>query len=97
MRHLLFFLALCLVPFNLLSAALPPLYQGMKEIKAIFDDPDLLKYLTSADVIQDISKTEKGYLIKTNKQQLSVKVIYEASNVPGPVKFHLTFEPVKTK
>lgn len=94
MKYFIFIL-LSFAPLNSLSAALPPLFQGMREIKAIFDDPDTLKYLDSGDVITDIKKTETGYLITTNKKEVLVEIVYESSSVPGPVKFHLRF-PAKT-
>lgn len=95
MKNILFLFILCLIPLNSLNSALPPLYQGMKEIKAIFDEPDLLKHLNSGDMIMEIKKTENGYLIVTNKKQVPVDIVYESSNVPGPVRFHIRF-PVKT-
>lgn len=74
-----------------LSAALPPLYQGLAELKAILNDPQLSKELQSGEVIESLEKTETGYEIHTNKSQLQVEVHYKPQKQPGPVQFDLEF------
>jgi hypothetical protein len=72
-------------------AALPPLYQGIKELQALLDDPDLSAELTSGEVIESIKKTESGYEVQTNRSRLQVDVHYKPQSVPGPVSFDLQF------
>jgi hypothetical protein len=79
------------------NAALPPLWQGTAEIKAILEDQQLSNVLPSGDVLVKIVKIPKGYLLITNKRKVFVHVKYEESQMPGPAKFKVEFGEVKLK
>lgn len=72
-------------------ALLPPLWQGVLEIKAILSDEHLKDYLDSAEVIESIVKNPTGYIIKTNYSELEAKVVALPQNKPGPAKFEVQF------
>jgi hypothetical protein len=74
----------------LFFAALSPLMQETKEIKALLDDSRLDRSLQS-EVIQKIEKVEGGYVITTASKQVHVKVKYLPNTIPGPAKFELIF------
>jgi hypothetical protein len=77
-------------------AVLPPLYQSLGEIEMILRSPELSKYLTSADIIENIQRTENGYLVQGSKHQVAVRVIALPAKMPGPTQFRLewpTFAP----
>lgn len=73
-------------------ALLPPLYQSVKEYKALLNDPRLEKNLSSGELIQNIERTETGFEVTTNKQVLKVAVIYKKQRMPGPAEFQLEFQ-----
>lgn len=72
------------------SAVLPPLWQSRDEIKSLLDLPTLGKYLESGEVIQEIKKSEFGYLIITNKHTLEARIRYQPQSMPGPQNFSWT-------
>jgi hypothetical protein len=72
-------------------AALPPLWQGVEELKVILADKGLAKHLDSGDVIVAIKKTEKGWTIVTNKKRVTALVTYETAERPGPQPFKVKF------
>lgn len=74
-----------------LAGILPPLYEGIRELKEILNDQRLTTLLQSGDVIEEIKKTDVGYLIITNKQQLAVDVAYQPVSHPGPSQYKLIF------
>lgn len=78
-----------------LEAALPPLWQGTAEVKAILDDQQLSKVIPDGDVLIKIVKIHDGYLLITNKRKVKVKVNYEKNQMPGPAKFQIEFGHVK--
>jgi hypothetical protein len=73
-------------------AALPPLWQGVQELKVILADKRLGNYLDAGDVITAIKKNEKGWIIITNKKRVTAEVSYESSSKPGPVQFSVKFK-----
>lgn len=79
------------------NAALPPLWQGVNEVKAILEDQQLSNALPSGDVLIKIVKKPDGYLLITNKRKVLVKIIPQESAMPGPTKFKLEFGEVKVK
>lgn len=83
----LFFIAVQAQSF----AALPPLWQGVQELKVILADKRLGDYLDAGDVITSIKKTEEGWVIITNKKRVTVNLTYEKSSKPGPVQFRISF------
>lgn len=74
-----------------LSALLPPLWEGVSEIKAILTDEHLKDYLDSAEIIEQITKVSNGYLIKTNRSELLAEVKTLPQERPGPAKFEIQF------
>lgn len=74
-----------------LSAALPPLWQNVAELKSILSDKKLGDYLDSGEAIIVIKKTEKGWLFVTNHHELPVHVIYKDAKMPGPAEFDIKF------
>lgn len=74
------------------QAALPPLYQGIKEIQAILESAELAQKLPSGDVIEEIKRTDTGFSITTNKRELQVHVTYVKTGKIGPDDFTLRFD-----
>jgi hypothetical protein len=93
----LFFLLIFLFAFKTSYAALPPLYQSLKEINAILSDKRLSDELGSSQAITGIKRIKNGYLITTFKYQLKVDVIYVPQKIMGPAKFELKFHEKKSK
>lgn len=77
------------------SAALPPVYQSLKEFRALLDSPTLAQDLGSGESIRSIVRDDKGFIIKTTRYTLKVDVIYDPQDHPGPAKFHLSFHNVE--
>jgi len=78
--------------FTTLSySALPPLYQGIKEIEAILQAPELKERLSSSEIIEEIIREDHGYIVLTQKQTLYVKVIPSNKSKIGPKEFDLEF------
>lgn len=75
------------------EALLPPVWQGVAEVKAILNSTELNQYLDSGDILESISKHEEGWIIQTNRSFIYVKVKQEPQSSPGPEKFHLEFIP----
>lgn len=86
-----FFLMLTLTGF----AALPPYAQSAREIQKILSDSKTHAALGSAEAIQEIRKTDRGYLIITKNYELQVDIRYGGGpKLAGPVHFELEFHPV---
>jgi hypothetical protein len=78
-----------------LQAALPPLYESLSEYKSLLGSEELSNKLGSAEGIQDVKRTEKGFRIATKKYNLDVDIVFEPQSQPGPAKFHFIFhDPV---
>ena len=92
MRKKQIFLCVCLVLTAQATAALPPLYQSIREFKALLDSPQIADRIGSEEVIRSITRDDNGFSIQTTKQTVSVCVIYDPVDHPGPAKFHLEFE-----
>ncbi len=88
MKFCLFFLSICTTGF----AALPPMAQSAREMQAVLADPKLQEYLGSAEPIQEIKRTEEGYLVLTEHFVMKVDVVYSQAKRPGPVPFELEFQ-----
>lgn len=91
MKKIFFGLILLIAIQGQSFAVLPPLWQGVQELKTILNDKRLGEYLDSGDVITSIKKTDDGWVIITNKKNVAVQVSYEHSPRPGPVPFSLKF------
>lgn len=89
-KYLFFFFSFIAV--QTVSAALPPLWQSVNEIKAILDDPELGVKLASGEMILKIKRSEEGWSIVTSRHYLAVRVIPQPQTMPGPAKFKLEFE-----
>lgn len=87
MKKILAFLALS----SSCYAVLPPAWEGVREIKMILEDKELKDYLESGDVIDSISKTDKGWAIRTNHGTIEIEVQRLPQNTPGPAQFELKF------
>lgn len=74
------------------SAALPPAWQGVAELKAILNAPELPEYLESGDVIQGVLREENGWRIETNHRSITIEVIPKDQKMPGPKSFELKFK-----
>lgn len=70
---------------------LPPLFQDLKELRAILTNDNLGKLLPAGDTIMEIRRVENGYIIKTNKHQVLAKVSYQSGGI-GPIPFVIEFE-----
>ena len=73
------------------QALLPPLWEGVAELKAVLSDEQLRNYLDSAEIIESITKTSSGYLIITNRSELEANVEFRPQGMPGPAKFDIKF------
>lgn len=83
-----------LVSFQL-QAALSPTCQSLVEVKKILASEEFLNTFGSIDHISSCEKVEKGYLIKSETEQMFVEVVYEPSKKIGPQVFHLKFHELK--
>lgn len=95
MKKMITALVAMLLTTQCVFAALPPLAQSLKELKAILNSDEVADSLGMAEPIIEISRTEEGYLIRTQSQKLSVDVIYKSSKIIGPVPFDLKFHKTK--
>lgn len=73
-------------------ASLPPLWQDVRELKAILDAKEFGDYLHSGEAIQDIKKTDNGWAIHTNQHIVNIQVNYQTKAQPGPARFILEFQ-----
>lgn len=75
-------LILCVVLFLTATAAFAaPLDRSIREIRDIVSSPELRRYLPPNEVIVNIRRIDRGYLITTNRFQLLVDVIYPLRGV----------------
>lgn len=79
-------------------AVLPPLAQSTREMQALLADSRFYDSLGSAEIVKDIIRTDKGYLVLTQNYALRVDVKYSGRSDDqrvGPAKFELDFhQPV---
>lgn len=81
-----------LLTHSMSYAALPPLYETLKEFKTLIEDPRLEHSFTSGDAIEKIERNEDGFTITSNKRTVHVKIAYEPAMRPGPAKYKLIFD-----
>lgn len=91
MKKFLFSLITFVTVNGPLTAVLPPLWEGVAEIKAILNDSKLGELLGAGELIDQIIKTESGWIVLTNKHELEIKVVYQPQEMPGPAHFTLEF------
>jgi hypothetical protein len=77
--------------YGALHAALPPFYQSLREMEAVLTDPRLHELLGSAEMIQQVSKTDEGYLVLTQNYLVRVDLRYLPAKMLGPAHFELEF------
>ncbi|WP_068468258.1 hypothetical protein [Candidatus Protochlamydia phocaeensis] len=79
-------------------ALLPPLYEGVREIKSILTSKEFGEKLHSGEVLVAIQKNDAGYEITTNQHHLQIDVKYEQTGRIGPAEYTLYFhDPVPIK
>lgn len=88
-------ISLALIASAPMFALLPPVWQGVAEIRAILNDPQLNSELNSGDILESITREENGWLITTSKSKVRVQVIPQPQNMPGPEKFKLKYEKLQ--
>jgi len=96
MKKLLLGLFLFIITCSAGFAVLPPFYQSTREIKDLLSDKRLAEKLGSGQMILEVNRTEKGYLIITPKKRLEIDVHYHFSKFTvGPSQYEFYFhEPV---
>ena len=72
-------------------AALPPLAQSSREIQKILESKETYKLLGGAEPLDQIVRTENGYLLITAHKELLVDIRYERTGKIGPAQFELFF------
>jgi hypothetical protein len=78
-------------------AALPPLYQSIREIDAVLSHEYLRSSEFTAEPILDVKKIENGYLVETAHYYLMADVIYKETSHIGPMQFEVHFQPAVAK
>ncbi len=91
MKKIILTLIACCSLHGSASAALPPLWQSVAELKAILEDKKLGETLQSGEFITEIHHVESSWLIITNYNKLQIQVIYNEAKMPGPAQFSLEF------
>lgn len=91
MRSLGVLALFCLLGAGSLGAILPPVYESVKEYKALLDDRQLTEKLGSGESILAIKRIDQGFFILTTRYTMSVDVIYDPTERIGPAAFHLVF------
>jgi hypothetical protein len=77
-------------------AALPPFAQSAREIDAILTSEQLGNLLGMAQPIEEIKRTEGGYIVVTTGREIIVEIVYKPAKMPGPVPFELKFHSPTT-
>ena len=88
----LIFIFLASTTFGLL----PPLAQSTRELQALLADSRFYESLGSAELVKDIIRTDKGYLVLTQNYAMRVDLKYEGrgdQKFVGPAQFQLEFHP----
>lgn len=72
-----------------LEAALPPLYQSIKELYTILQLAELPYYLDDGQPIEAIRRTDNGWAISTKSKEVIAEVVPLPSSGPGPQRFSI--------
>lgn len=89
------FLALAVASSLSAMAALPPLGNSLRELRALIQDAEFYKTVSSAEIIENITKTDYGYFVTTTHKQIEVHILYsEVKGRLGPAPFTLTYEVI---
>jgi len=73
------------------EALLPPVYESVSEFKALITSQELTIQMGSGEMIRDILRDDKGFVVTGLRHTLKVDVVYDPISHPGPAKFHLVF------
>ena len=79
------------------EAALPPLYQSLREYQALIEHPHLKEKLPSSQPILEIAREENSFTLSTPNYTLSVAIRYLPQAQPGPAQFELLFRDLEPK
>ncbi len=71
--------------------------QRSKEIKSIVTNSKLSQLLTKGELIQQVTKTNKGYIIQTQNYKLNVDIVYGPSSRIGRSEFSIFFHEPERK
>lgn len=93
MRKVFFTLLFLGMTSSPLFAILSPINQSIKEIDAIVRSNEITQNFNQADTIQEIRKTDGGYVVTSEDKRMVVDVVYTPSQTPGPQQFKLVFHP----
>lgn len=77
-----------------LQAVLPPFYQSRNELQSILSSNELAERIGSGEPIMIIERNDQGYLIRTNKHQVQIDVIYAPAKMPGPAQYRFNFHEI---
>lgn len=75
-------------------AALPPLWQSVREMEAILSSDQLGAHFVSGELLEDIVKVGNAYLVRGSQSAVFVEVINVPQEMAGPVKFKLKWYPI---
>lgn len=77
-----------------LFSLLPPLAQSLAELRALLEDKRVYGMLGGSEIIEDIIRTDEGYVIVTRSKILPVDITYLKQEHIGPQQFEFYFHPV---
>lgn len=72
-------------------AALPPLWNSVREIEGILKHPDLKEYLDASQTINAIERVPGGFRVITNTSKVLVELSPRHDQHVGPVQYEYTF------
>jgi len=86
---------ICFTAFLVLASQgfciLSPLNQSIREMNAVLDSFELRK-LNQSEEIQEIVRSDSGFVVLTNDSVINVSIVYNPSTLIGPRQFSLQFE-----
>jgi hypothetical protein len=78
--------------FSRIEAALPPLFQSIREFEAVIQSEELANLLGSEEIVMSIEKQDDLFTIVTTKHTLKAKIVSLPQAMPGPRAFKVVFE-----
>ncbi len=86
--------AIFLLANTSLFALLPPVYESIKEIQTVLENPIFSKF--SGEVITAITKKETGYQVETTNYIFFAEIKILPPSKIGPLEFTVSFQtPIK--
>lgn len=86
---------ICFTAFLLIASQgfciLSPLNQSIREMNAVLDSFELRK-LNQSEEIQEIIRTDSGFVVLTNDSVINISITYDSKTLIGPRQFNLHFE-----